>query len=249
MLSEERRHRLLELIQQKGSVTIAEAERRLGVSRLTIHRDLGHLAGQGLVRKVHGGAVAVANHASVYDPRAASFKERLVTNAEAKRTIARHVARVLEGARTLILDASSTAFYVAEALPEPERTFVLAGGLPLFTDLQRRHPGMRVALHGGESLRRTGSLVGPLAIASLSEVRVDWAVVSCLGVMEDEAAIYDAHPEEVEVKRAYLEHARHRLLAVDSSKFGVSGAYRFTDFAAFDAIVTEEGVHKGRRRR
>jgi len=249
MLSEERRHRLLELIQQKGSVTIGEAERRLGVSRMTIHRDLEHLARQELVRKVHGGAVAAANHGRLYDPRAASFKDRLVTHAEAKRAIARHVIRQVEGAHTLILDASSTAFFVAEALPEPERTFVLAGGLPLFTDLQRRHPGMRVALHGGESLRRTGSLVGPLAIASLAEVRVDWAIVSCLGVMEDEASIYDAHPEEVEVKRAYLEHARHRLLAVDRSKFGVSGAYRFTSFDAFDAIVTEDGVRKGGRRR
>ena len=229
-------------------MTIADAGRRLGVSRMTIHRDLEQLAGRELVRKVHGGAVAVANHASLYDPRAASFKERLVANADAKRAIARHVIRQVEGARTLILDASSTAFYVAEALPEPEGTFVLAGGLPLFADLQRRHPGMRVALHGGESLRRTGSLVGPLAIASLSEVRVDWAIVSCLGVMEDEAAVYDAHPEEVEVKRAYLEHARRRLLAVDRSKFGVSGAYRFTDFGAVDAIVTEEGVRKGGRR-
>ncbi len=247
MLSEERRRRLLELIQQKGSLTVTEAERRLGVSRMTVHRDLEQLAGQELVRKVHGGAVA--NHSSLYDPRASSFKERLVTHAEAKRAIASQVARHLEGARTLILDASSTAFYVAEALPDPERTFVLAGGLPLFTELQQRHPGMRIALHGGESLRRTGSLVGPIATASLSAIRVDWAVVSCLGVMEDEAAVYDAHPEEVEVKRAYLEHARRRLLAVDSSKFGVSGAYRFTDMAAFDLIVTESGVRKGVRRR
>ncbi|HXY40539.1 MAG TPA: DeoR/GlpR family DNA-binding transcription regulator [Vicinamibacteria bacterium] len=248
MLSEERRHRLLDLIQQKGSVTIGDAERRLGVSRMTVHRDLEHLCDHGLVRKVHGGAVAVAAAGSLYDPRAASFKERLIAHAEEKRAIARHVVRHLEGARTLVLDASSTAFYVAEALPSPEDIFLVAGGLPLFTELQRRHPRMRVALHGGEPLR-TGSLVGPLAIASLAEVRVDWAVVSCLGVMEDEAAIYDAHPEEVQVKRAYLEHARRRLLAVDSSKFGVSGAYRFTSFDAFDAIVSEEGVRKGRRRR
>ncbi len=248
MLSEERRHRLLELIQQRGSLTIAEAERRLGVSRMTVHRDLEQLAGQELVRKVHGGAVAVAADRALFDPRAASFKDRLATHAEAKRAIARHLARHLEGARTLILDASSTVFYLAEALPSPERTFVVAGGLPLFAELRRRHPEMRVALHGGEVLR-TGSLVGPLALASLSEVRVDWAIVSCLGVMEDEATVYDSHPEEVEVKRAYLERARHRLLAGDSSKLGVSGADRFTDFASFDAVVTEQGVQKGRRRR
>jgi DeoR/GlpR family transcriptional regulator of sugar metabolism len=248
MLSEERRHRLLEMIQQKGSLTVAEAERRLGVSRMTVHRDLGQLAEQDLVRKVHGGAVAVSTERALFDPRAASFKERLLAHAEAKRAIARHVARQLEGARTLILDASSTVFFLVETLAAPDEAFVIVGGLPLFAELQRRHPRLRVALHGGESLR-TGSLVGPLALASLADVRVDWAVVSCLGVMEDEAAVYDAHPEEVAVKRAYLERARHRLLACDSSKFGVSGAYRFTSFAEFDLIVTEDGPRRGTRRR
>lgn len=248
MLSEERRRRLLEMIQQKGSLTIAEAGRRLAVSRMTVHRDLEQLAADDLVRKVHGGAVAVVSDRALYDPRASSFKERLVAHSEVKRAIARHAARQLEGARTLLIDASSTAFFLVETLPSPDETFVIAGGLPLFAELQRRHPRMRVALHGGEPLR-TGSLVGPLALASLAEVRVDWAVVSCLGVLEDEGALYDSHPEEVEVKRAYLERARHRLLVVDGSKFGLSGAYKFADLAAFDAVVTEDGVRRNPRRR
>jgi DeoR/GlpR family transcriptional regulator of sugar metabolism len=248
MLSEERRRRLLEMIEQKGSLTIADAERRLGVSRMTVHRDLEQLAAQELVRKVHGGAVAVAHERPLYDPRAASFKERLVAHAEQKRAIARHVAKQIEGARTLILDNSSTVFFLAETLPSPDQMFVIAGGLPLFSELQRRYRSMRVALHGGELLR-TGSLVGPLAVASLAEARVDWAIVSCLGLLEEEGATYDSHPEEVEVKRAYLERARHRLLAVDSSKFGLSGAYKFTDLGAFDVIVTEEGARRGPRRK
>lgn len=248
MLSEERRRRLLELIQQKGSLTIAEAGRRLAVSRMTVHRDLEQLAGEELVRKVHGGAVAVVSERALYDPRASPFKERLVARAEVKRAIARHAARVVEGARTLLIDASSTAFFMVETLPAPDDTFVIAGGLPLLAELQRRHPQMRVALHGGEPLR-TGSLVGPLALASLHDVRVDWAIVSCLGVLEDEGALYDSHPEEVEVKRAYLDRSRHRMLLVDSSKFGLSGAYKFTDLAAFDVVVTEDGARRNQRRR
>jgi DeoR/GlpR family transcriptional regulator of sugar metabolism len=248
VLSEERRKRLLEMIQQKGSLTIAEAGRRLAVSRMTVHRDLEQLAAHDLVRKVHGGAVAVVADRALYDPRASAFKDRLVAHSELKRAIARHAARQLEGARTLLVDASSTAFFLVETLPAPDETFVIAGGLPLYAELQRRHPQMRVALHGGEALR-TGSLVGPLALASLAEVRVDWAIVSCLGVVEDEGALYDSHPEEVEVKRAYLERARHRMLVVDCSKFGLSGAYKFTDLASFDVVVTENGVRRNTRRR
>ena len=243
MLSDERRRRLLEAINQQGSLSIIQAEKRLGVSRMTVHRDLDVLEAQGHVRKVHGGAVALGEDHHRYDPRARSFRDRLSTRADAKRAIARALARLVQGARTLVLDASSTVFFLAEALaPGSEDVFVVAGGLPLFSEMQRRCPRTRVALVGGEALPRTGTLVGRLALASLEGLRFDWAVVSALGVLEEEGAVFDSNPEEVEVKRAFLARARRKALAVDSAKIGLSGAYKFADLSAFDAYVTEAGL-------
>ena len=103
-------------------------------------------------------------------------------------------------------------------------------------------PGVRAALHGGEPHPRTGSLVGPLASASLAQLRFDWVVVSAFGLMRDEAAAYDATPEEAELKRVYLAHGRRKALAVDSSKIGRSAPYKLESLSAFDALVTETGI-------
>lgn len=246
MLIEERRRRLLEAVNSRGSLTVGEAEKSLDVSRMTVHRDLDVLAAQGLVRKVHGGVVAVTQkEADLFDPRARPFEERMAQNREAKRQIARNVAKLVAKAHTLVLDASTTVYFLAEALPhgaEARDLFVVTGGLPLFSELARRRDGLRAALHGGEPHQRTGSLVGPLAIASLGEMRFDFAIMSALGLLEEEGTIYVSNPEEVELKRVYLARARRRVLAIDSTKVGQAGAYRLGPLDDFDHVVTEKGV-------
>lgn len=245
MLIEERRRRLLEAISQRGNLSVSEAERTLQVSRMTIHRDLDALEAQGLVRKVHGGAVAVATATgALFDPRARPFEERLSEAREAKVAIARHVAKLIGQANTLVLDASSTVCFLADALlarPDAKDLFVVTGGLPVFSALARRAGGPRVALHGGEPHQRTGSLVGPLALASLAETRFDFAVISAMGALTEDDSVFVSNPEEVEVKRAYTARARRTVLAMDSSKFGRSGAYRLGRLSEFDHVVTEKG--------
>ncbi len=245
MLIEDRRRRLLDAVNTRGSLTVAEAERTLEVSRMTIHRDLDVLAAQGLVRKVHGGVVAVEQGGGdLFDPRARPFEERLVQNREAKRSIARHVAKLVAKSHALILDASTTVYLLAEVMPggnDARDLMVVTGGLPLFSELVRRRD-VRVALHGGEPHARTGALVGPLAMASLGEMRFDWAVLSSLGLLEDEGMVYVSNPEEVEVKRGYMARARKKILAIDSSKLGQSGVYKLGPASDFDFIVTEKGA-------
>lgn len=246
MLIEDRRRRLLDAVNARGSLTVADAEKTLQVSRMTVHRDLDVLAADGLVRKVHGGVVAVAVRGNdPFDPRARPFEERLALHKEAKRAIARHVARLIAKANTLVLDASSTVYFLAEplvALPDSRDLFIVTGGLPLFSELVRSKDGPRVALHGGEPHQRTGSLVGPLAIASLGDMRFDFAVVSALGALEDDGLVYISNPEEVEVKNAYCARARKKVLALDSSKLGQAGAYKLGPLDEFDFIVTEKGA-------
>lgn len=244
MLIEERRRRLLEAVNAKGSLTVSEAEKALEVSRMTVHRDLDVLAAQGLVRKVHGGVVAVNQRgADLFDPRARPFEERLAVNREAKRAVARNVARLVAKGNTLLLDASSTVYFMSEFLPGNTRElFVTTGGLPLFTELVRRTEPVRVALHGGEPHARTGSLVGPLAVASLTGMRFDFVVVSAMGLLEEEGAAFVSNQDEVELKRAYLGHGRKNILAIDTGKFGQSGAFTLGPIADFDFVVTEKGV-------
>ncbi len=248
MLAEDRRKILLEKVAQRGSLSVADAEAHLNVSRMTIHRDLDVLADEGLLRKVHGGAVALTQDAASVSPEkwlARPFEERQPIAARAKQAIARHVAKMIGSAHTLLIDASSTSFGLGEALAksnQPAERYVVTGGLPLFGALLQSGGDIRVALHGGEPHARTGSLVGPLAEASLREMRFDWAIVSAAGLMVEEGIVYEATQEEAILKRTYLCQARKSILAMDSSKVNSSGPYKLADFKAFDALVTEKGA-------
>ncbi len=248
MLAPERRKRMLDHVRERGTALIADIEQRLGISRMTVYRDLDALVDEGLVRRVHGGVMAVDTQQapSPADPRARPLKDRLAVEAPAKRAIARQLLGLLAGSRTAVFDNSSTVFFLSEcldALGSSGDFFMVTGSVSLYLEAQRRAPAnIRVALHGGEPHIRTGSLVGPMATASLREMRFDFSVISCLGVLPDEHSVFVSNPEEGEIKRLYLQRSRRRILAVDQAKFGVSGPYRMTNLSDFDYVVTETGV-------
>ena len=250
MISEERRRKLLESLNKSGSLSVADASDQLNVSRMTVHRDLDRLCADGLLRKVHGGAVPVITtgaHINLARP----FKERKPASATAKQMIGKHLAKILDGAQNLALDASSTVFHLAHTLRAPEgnaNLFVITNGIPIFLELQRRNAGFRLAITGGEAHPRTGSLIGPLAIRSLEGIRFDFAVVSAAGLMEDDGNVYDSTPEGTAIKLAFLARANKRILAIDKTKLNFLAPYPMGMLTDFDLLVTEDGVTETERR-
>ena len=163
MIAEERRRKLLDALKKNGALSVASASEMLRVSRMTVHRDLDTLSAAGLLRKVHGGAVPVVSKPMAKDS-AASFTDRKPANASAKEAIAKHVMKLITGARTLAMDASTTVYALAGVIkppPENPNPFIMTNGVPLFLELQKRNVGYRLALTGGEPHPRTGSLIGP----------------------------------------------------------------------------------------
>lgn len=252
MIAEKRRSKILEALKVHGALTVADACALLRVSRMTVHRDLESMAAEGLLRKVHGGAVPISNGNGASHESARPFTERKPANAAAKAQIAKHLAKILAGARTLALDASSTVFELCYTLPPAKggaSVFIITNGIPLFQELLRRDAGFQVALTGGELHPRTESLVGPLAVKSLEGLRFDFAVVSVAGLMEDTGEIYDATPEGAAMKLAFLGRATKKILAVDRSKLNTIAPYPLGRLADFDLLATEDGVKELRRRK
>lgn len=249
MIAEERHSKILNALKTDGALSVAEACKLLHVSRMTIHRDLESLSSQGLLRKVHGGAVTLES--SLEGAIAArSFSERRPANAAAKAQIARHLTRILSSARTLAFDASSTVYELCPILPPPpsgQNLFIITNGIPLFQELLRRNVGFRLALTGGELHPRTESLVGPLAIKSLEGLRFDYAIVSAAGIMEDTGEVYDLTPEGAAMKLAFLSRATHKVLAVDKSKFNTLAPYPLGTLSDFDLLATEDGTRELRK--
>lgn len=215
-------------LDQDGRVRIAALARDLGVSDMTIRRDLDVLADQGSARRVRGGAVAVGPQ---------PFPDRAREHPRAKAAIAQKLLELVPERGAIALDASSTLQRLAGRLTDARDLTVLTNGPETFAALQGQ-PGVRSLLTGGELDPRTGSLVGPLAVRSAGDLLVDRLFVSAAAV-DPELGSSEATLDEAEVKLALAAGAAEIVLAVDSSKLGSRAPARAFPLERITVLVTE----------
>lgn len=215
-------------VEARGRVRVTDLAEGFGVSEMTIRRDLDVLVEQGLVRRVRGGATALGPQL---------FAERFGKQARAKERIARKLLDLVDGARAIAIDASSTLQRLAGALDDVRDLTVVTNGPECFAALQER-PGVTPLLTGGQLDRRTGSLVGPLATRAARDVAVDLLLVSAAGVDPD-LGTFETTLEEADVKIALAGVSRRVVLAVDHSKLGQHAAARCLGLDRVDGLVTD----------
>jgi DeoR family fructose operon transcriptional repressor len=219
---------LHERLAADGAVTIAAAADALDVSEMTIRRDLAELEERGAARRVRGGATAAG-------PK--PFAERHTIAARAKSRIAAKLTSMLPATGVVAFDASSTVLRLASALDIARDLTVLTNSPDTFSALQAQ-PGVHPLLTGGRLDTQTGSLVGPLACRSATQLAVDVFFASAAAVDPDAGAL-EAALEEAEVKRTIAAGAAHVVLAVDSSKLDGRAVAVGMEWEAIDVLATE----------
>lgn len=206
LAGEERLEWLRERLESDGAVQLRDAATELGVSEMTIRRDLQELEGLGVVRRVRGGAVATGP---------STIGERRRQHARAKAKVATKLLSFLPVTGAVALDASSTMLRLANAIEGAKDLTVVTNGLEAFEALQGK-PGVQPLLTGGAHDPRTGSLVGPMATRAAAGLHVDVFFLSAAGVTPEGAS--EATLEEAQVKLAFAATARRVVLGVDGSK-------------------------------
>lgn len=165
----------LRLVQGSDRVSVSELSQRLGVSEMTVRRDLDALEGQGLVRRVHGGAVATRSRAED-----AGFSAREPWQAATKDRLGAAAAALVEPGSRVLLDAGTTTVHVAEHLTARAPLTVAVLSLQAAVCLADR-PGIELLVVGGRSRPGERSFVGPLALRTLESLAFDCFVMSIGG--------------------------------------------------------------------
>lgn len=215
-------------LEAEGSVTFAAAARALGVSEMTIRRDVAELEERGAARRVRGGAQAVGPQ---------TFAQRRDRMAGAKSRVAAKLVDLMPATGAVSFDASSTVMRLAASLTKAQDLVVLTNGPDTFAALQDR-PGVQALSTGGQLDARTGSLVGPLACRAAGQLSVGRLFTSAAAV-DAAAGALEATLDEAEVKRAMAAAATEVVLAVDSSKLTSRGLAVSIDWERIDILVTE----------
>ncbi len=239
MYAAERQQWLLDRTRDDGRVDVAVTAEELDVTPETIRRDLAVLERQGLLRRVHGGAIP--SDLLGFEPGVSQRDS--VAGAEKER-IAKAALTDLAGASTVLLDAGTTTARLAGMLPRDRDLTVVTNALTIATTLAGR-PNVALRMVGGRVRGTTMATVDDWATEMLGRLTVD---VAFLGTNGFSAArgLSTPDPDEGATKRAMLRAARRRVVLADASKFGVDQFVRFGDLSDVDKLITDTGLDEAR---
>ena len=231
MIAAQRRARLVDAVNRKGIVSVAELARLLSTSLMTIRRDLAFLDAQGLLRRTHGGAVSLAA------PRDVPFRRRERLELQAKAAIGRTAAALVKPGDTILLDAGTTLLAMAHSLRDLENLTVVTNSVQVLAELWDR-PGVRVVALGGVARPTSGSLTGPLAEKALEEIRVDRAFLGTTGI-SPHWEVSNSDLDLATLQRKILSVARESCLLADHTKFGRTGLAIVCPLRSFTTVITD----------
>lgn len=204
----QRQQQIAELMRTHASLRVMALSRLLGVSSMTIRRDLEELESSGILQRVHGGAVLATR---------ADFSRRTVDRKDEKQRIARAIAASVADGETLLLDIGTTVYYVARELRVRRNLVVVTNSINAALELA--DTANRVILVGGVlQVRAERSLIGPLAAQIIRQFRVDKLILGCGGIRLDRGIVY-YDIEETELRRVMTEVAKTVIVAADHTKF------------------------------
>jgi DeoR/GlpR family transcriptional regulator of sugar metabolism len=230
MLTDERRHRILERLQVQGRVLASDLVAEFDVSRDTVRRDLRELDEAGMLRRVHGGALPRRGDTGPLPVRARRAPE-------AKASIARRAAQLVRDGQVVMLDGGTTTLEVARALPERLTATVVTNSLPIALALAG-HRAVDVVVIGGSLRAQAGVTVGAAAVAALAAVRADVLLLGVCG-LHPEIGVSVEDAEEREGKRAMIDGAAEVVGLADHDKLGTALPFVVAPLTALTTLVTD----------
>lgn len=226
-----RRRWILDELDRHGFLSVTDLAAQLGVSDMTVRRDLRALATSHEIRVVHGG-VSLGQSGL----RGQEFQARFADQAEPKERIGAEAALRIGSDDTVALDAGTTAYAVARALSRDCRATIVTHSVPVVTALLDR-PEIHVVGLGGDLLRSSQAFVGAMTVEGVHGLRVRTFFLGAAAV--DARGVYVDADVERPAKRALMAIADDVVLLADSSKFSRSSPVRLCGLDEISGLITD----------
>lgn len=239
MFATERYEKIGDLVAAEGRVSVAQLADRFSITQETVRRDLAALENDGVVRRVHGGAVAAAKRST----GELSLSSRQSQHHDQKLQIARKALDLIPAGSSVVIDAGTTTELLADLLqdwqaPNPdEGLLIITHAVPIAAKLVNT-PALELELLGGRVRGLTRASVGDSTVKQLDNLRPDIAFVGTNGVHPD-FGFSTPDAQEAAVKSAIVRSARRVIALADASKLGEEALVRFAALDEVDALITD----------
>jgi len=224
---------IMEMLQRSGRIGVHAAARELGVSEMTVRRDLRALEKEKLLVQIRGGAMP---HPARYEP------EKLLSDLnDVKFALAEALYRRIVPCDTMFVGTGSTCLAFAKLMARKTLLpgTVITHSLPVASALFRRR--CKVILLGGELRGKSMDLVGPAAEKTLEEYHVEWLISGCDGAFAD-YGFYTSDVSLSNLEKKTISIADRSAVITESGKFGRRSLTRFASLEDIDLLVTDTGL-------
>lgn len=231
----ERHSRILALLQQNGSISVAQLSERFRVSEVTIRKDLSFLEQQKKLYRTHGSAILISPYIS---DRHVNEKEK--KNVAEKQAIGAAAAALIEQNDSIIIASGTTMAFLAREIKPEGRLTVITAAVPV-TQILSQDPDIDVIQLGGITRTSSVSVVGPFAEQMLRNFNCSKLFIGVDGI-DPEFGLTTTNMLEASLNRAMIEAAQKVVVLADSSKFGRRGFSKICDLESVDRIITDSNI-------
>jgi len=238
MLVEERRHKVLDLVSEKGFIVLADLARQLETSESTIRRDLDYWGQRGVIRRTHGGAVFLTDNAMP------ALEERAARELAEKQCIAQAAVTRIQDGDTILLDGGTTTLEVGRLLVGRPLQ-VVTNSLPI-AHLFANSRETDLVILGGFVYPRTGVALGPLTVRMMEDIHVHQTILSVGGVTAK--GLFNSNVLLVETERAMMRCADEVVVVADHTKVGRQALAFLCELPAIDTLIVDNALSLEQRR-
>ena len=235
MFEEERKQLIVNYVKSKSRVSVQELSDLLDVSISTVRRDLSDLEEQQLLKRTHGGAIDIQS--VNFEP---TYNEKIEQFSEEKIQIAKKAAEFIKDGDSLIIDAGTTTFCLADQLSKFNDLTVVTNSIPLIQKLATM-PNITVVSTGGTLRKITNAFTGPLSEAVLDLIRVDKAFIGT-NSFDINAGLTTPNMLVSSIKQKMISIANEVCVMMDHSKIGQISFSRFAEISDIDYFITSNAI-------
>ena len=234
VLARQRHEVILGEVRSKGAVRVVELAAQLGVSDMTVRRDLDVLDEAGLIEKVHGGATSLADR-SAAEP---GFAVKSLRNTDEKLAIARTAATLVRAGTAIGVTAGTTTWQLAYHLTEIADLIVVTNSIPVAEVFHQSQRADRTVILTGGMRTPSDALVGPVAVRALRTLHFDAVFMGVHG-MSAKAGFTTPNLSEAETNKAFVEATQQLVVLADHTKWNVTGLSSIAPLREADTVVTD----------
>ena len=231
-----RKQTILKIVNEREFVTVRDLLKEVDVSEATIRRDLDELSAEGLVGRVHGGAIKLSS-STTYEPFHDEKKSKMTAE---KERIAKACLSLIHEGDSIFLDSGTTTLYIAREIASVKRLTIVTDNLDIAYSV-KFDPSSSVIFTGGLLRRDYSVVVGPVAENVINKFRVDVCFAACDAV-DPEVGLFNANYLEIGVKQAIVRCGYQTVLVDDDTKFDETSLAFVASIDEFDCVVTDTGL-------